>query len=172
MLAKAEAANPGTVHELIDAILEAEQATGGSAAVVKLLKVSKNELEEYRVEEKTPELAALVEKARALRNVLSIIPDQIEDRTKFLATIRSIAGTIKELLEAVTAVIQKNADLIGGALGELSKQKVTFVRVSKSFSETLKGFFKDGKKDVVLRSAHLLVNQTNLMMRTIKEGLS
>jgi len=50
----------------------------------------------------------------------------------------------------------------------LEGHKKVFVRVSKSFSETLKRFFKDGKKDFVLRSAHRLVNQTNLLLRNIK----
>ena len=50
----------------------------------------------------------------------------------------------------------------------LEQQKKAFVRVSKSFSETLKRYFKDGKKDAVLRAAHRLVNQTNLLCRTVK----
>ena len=33
-------------------------------------------------------------------------------------------------------------------------------------------FFKDGKKDAVLRSSHRLINQTNLLQRTLKLALT
>ena len=53
----------------------------------------------------------------------------------------------------------------------LEQHKKVFVRQAKSFSETLKRFFKDGKKDAVLRSAHRLVNQTNLILKTVKTAV-
>ena len=54
----------------------------------------------------------------------------------------------------------------------LETKKKIFVRVSKSFSETLKRYFKDGKKDAVLRSAHRLTNQTNSLLITLKKALA
>ena len=123
---------------------------------------------DYKVPTKTAELKALAGKAQSLRGVLSQIPEQIEDRTKFLANIRSIASTIKELLEATAAVSANNGKQLGSNGPALEQQKKAFVRVSKSFSETLKRYFKDGKKDAVLRAAHRLVNQTNLLCRTVK----
>jgi programmed cell death protein 10 len=100
------------------------------------------------------------------------VPEQIEDRTKFLGIIRTIAGNIKDVLETVSEVFTKNTALLGSKDKVLEGHKKVFVRVSKSFSETLKRFFKDGKKDAVLRSAHRLINQTNLLQRTIKTAMS
>ena len=100
------------------------------------------------------------------------VPEQIPDRTKFLAIIRTIAGNIKDLLESASAVFSNNGSVLGTYVSTLEGQKKVFVRVSKSFSETLKRFFKDGKKETVLRSAHRLINQTNLLQRTIKIALT
>ena len=42
---QAEEANPGLVHELIDCILESEQAKGGEESIEKLLRVADRELD-------------------------------------------------------------------------------------------------------------------------------
>lgn len=170
-LEKAEEANPGLVHELIDCILESEQAKGGEESIEKLLRVADRELDEYKIPESTAELKNLKVKAQALKKILSVIPEHIPNRQQFLATIKGIAGTIKEMLEAVSMVFSKNGTLLGSSMTPLEQHKKQFVRQAKSFSETLKRFFKDGKKDAVLRSAHRLVNQTNLILKTIKSAL-
>ena len=76
------------------------------------------------------------------------------------------------MLEAASAVFTNNKEHLGSHASALEGQKKVFVRVSKSFSETLKRFFKDGKKDAVLRSSHRLINQTNLLQRTLKLALT
>eukprot|EP00039_Didymoeca_costata_P025239 m.12687 g.12687 ORF g.12687 m.12687 type:complete len:208 (-) comp4711_c0_seq2:164-787(-) len=170
-LEKAEEANPGVVHEFIDIVLESEQSKGGEESIEKLLRVANNDIADYVFEEKTPELKVLKEKSGGLKKILSVIPEQIGDRTKFLGLIREIAGKIKEVLEAISSVFTNNAKLLQKNMQQLEQHKKVFVRVSKSFSETLKRFFKDGKKDAVLRSAHRLINQTNLVLRTVKVTL-
>ena len=167
-LEKAEEANPGVVHELVDAILESEQAKGGEESISKLLRIAGRDLPEYDFDATTKELKAFKGKSGSLKTILATVPEQIEDRTKFLGIIRTIAGNIKDVLETVSEVFTNNSALMGSKLAVLEGHKKVFVRVSKSFSETLKRFFKDGKKDAVLRSAHRLINQTNLLQRTIK----
>jgi hypothetical protein len=50
-LEKAEAANPGLTHELVDAILDIEQMKGGVDSTEKLLRAAAQDIEEYRVSE-------------------------------------------------------------------------------------------------------------------------
>lgn len=47
--AKAEAANPGLTHELVDAILELEQVKGGVDSTEKFLRAAALDIEDYRV---------------------------------------------------------------------------------------------------------------------------
>lgn len=156
----------------VDAILEDQQSKGGEDSTDKLLRNASKDIAEYDFEEKTKELKEFKAKAKALKTILATVPEQIADRTKFLAIIRTIAGNIKDLLESASAVFTNNKGIMGGHISTLEGQKKVFVRVSKSFSETLKRFFKDGKKEMVLRSAHRLINQTNLLQRTIKIALT
>jgi programmed cell death protein 10 len=81
----------------------------------------------------------------------------------------------------------------------IQNQRKTFVRGSKSFSDTLKQYFKEGRwvgglppvsrchrpdpphqqptrcagfrADVLFRAAHRLIDQTNSLLRTIKDAL-
>eukprot|EP00041_Stephanoeca_diplocostata_P007818 m.112851 g.112851 ORF g.112851 m.112851 type:complete len:208 (+) comp17045_c0_seq1:187-810(+) len=167
-LEKAEEKNPGVVHELVDAILESEQSKGGEDSIDKLLRVANTEIADYVFKESTPELKNLAARSKTLKGVLAKVPEAIADRPKFLTLIREIATAIKATLEGVSAVFQNNSKLLGGKASTLEVDKKVFVRVSKSFSETLKRFFKDGKRDNVLRAAHRLINQTNRLLRTIK----
>lgn len=99
----------------------------------------------YEVPPKTQELKDLIKSSAALKGILSGIPDQIEDRTKFLGIIRDIASAIKNLLDAINAVATENAALVKSQKNNLEANKKKFVRGSKTFSDTLKAFFKDGK---------------------------
>ena len=116
-LEKAEAANPGLAHDFVDFILESEQSKGHMDSVEKLLRISHQDFELYRLPEKTPELKILAAKAKNLKLILSSIPAQITDRTKFLGIIREIASSIKDLLDAVVECSLKNDAL-------LSKEKL------------------------------------------------
>jgi len=170
-LEKAEERNPGIVHELIDAILESEQSKGGEESIEKLLRVANKDIEAYKFPEKTKELTELGKVARELKSILARIPDEINDRTKFLGLIREIASCIKLTLNAVTTMFSENSSLISSEAAALEQKKKIFVRVSKSFSETLKRYFKDGRKEAVLRSAHRLTNQTNSILLSLKKCL-
>eukprot|EP00052_Salpingoeca_macrocollata_P016059 m.128724 g.128724 ORF g.128724 m.128724 type:complete len:270 (+) comp19906_c0_seq2:472-1281(+) len=170
-LEKAEAAVPGITHEFVDHVLESEQAKGGVDSIEKLLRVSAQDLDLYRISTKTPELTALDATSKKLKAILASIPDQIADRTKFLGIIRDIAAAIKDVLDSVNSVAANNEALLMSHKQALDQQKKVFIRGSKSFSDTLKRYFKDGKADHVYRSAHRLVNQINMLLRTIKVAM-
>jgi hypothetical protein len=69
-LEKAEEANPGVVHELVDAILESEQAKGGEESISKLLRIAGRDLPEYNFDAKTKELEAFKAKSGSLKSIL------------------------------------------------------------------------------------------------------
>lgn len=100
---------------------------------------------DYEIPPKTQELKNLIASAQALKGILSGIPDQIEDRTQFLSIIRNIASAIKNVLDSINAVSTENAALVKSQKNNLETNKKKFVRGSKTFSDTLKAFFKDGK---------------------------
>ncbi|WP_411023084.1 PDCD10/CCM3 family protein, partial [Salmonella sp. s51228] len=104
------------------------------------------------------------------RATLSRIPEQIHDRARFLQTIKDIAAAIKEVLDAVNDVLKKYPNLAN--MREYKRyidlNKKVFIKHSKSFSDTLKGYFKDGRSDKVFDSANRLINQTNELLRTFK----
>ncbi|EDQ87674.1 uncharacterized protein MONBRDRAFT_33234 [Monosiga brevicollis MX1] len=170
-LEKAEAHNPGFVHEFVDQVLERAQSKGGTDISEQLLRKANSDIESYRFDTKTPELKDLLQRAEALKEILSTIPDEVQNRTRFLGIIRKIAESIKEVLDAVNAVATNNADVMGDHITGLQQQRKTFVRGSKSFSDTLKQYFKDNKAPVLFKAAHRLIDQTNSLLRTIKAAV-
>ncbi|KAG3282851.1 PDCD10-like [Ictidomys tridecemlineatus] len=135
---KAEKENPGLTQDIIMKILERKSVEVNFTE--SFLRMAADDIEEYMTELPEPEFQDLNEKAKALKQILSKIPDEINDRVRFLQTIKDIA--IKELLDTVN-----------------NKE---FVKYSKSFSDTLKTYFKDGKAINMFISANRLIHQTKL----------
>jgi programmed cell death protein 10 len=124
----------------------------------------------YNLDRPEPEFVQLNGRAKALKGILSRIPGEINDRSRFLQTIKDIAGAIKELLDAVNTVskVHQDAEQMTKYKRMLEQNKKVFVKHSKSFSDTLKRYFKDGQSDNVFLSANRLINQTNALLRIFK----
>jgi programmed cell death protein 10 len=87
----------------------------------------------------------------------------------FLFWMRDIASGIKDLLEALNRLIKKHGS---GHLKDrksvLDARKKEFINSSKSFSDTLKVYFRDGHITNVYKSANKLVNDTNTILKMLK----
>ncbi|XP_075400846.1 programmed cell death protein 10-like [Tenrec ecaudatus] len=160
---KTEKENPGLTQDIIMKILEKESVDVNSTE--SLLRLAADDVEEYMIELPEPEFQDLNEKARALKQILSKIPEEINDRVRFLQTIKDIASAIKELLDTVNNVFKKYQYQNRRAL---EHQKKEFVKYSKRFSDTLKTYFKEGKAINVFISANRLIHQTSLILQTFK----
>ncbi|CAH1782090.1 unnamed protein product [Owenia fusiformis] len=167
-LTKVENQHPGFCIELIRGVLHKAELGNHIDLSETLLRLEgTNDTEEFRIVRPEEPFRHLNHRALALKKILSRIPLEIYDRKKFLETIKDIASAIKNLLDAVNNVFR----FIQGQSNKqnLEQKKREFVRYSKKFSNTLKEFFKDNQKQEVFLSANFLINQTNIIMKTIKE---
>jgi len=157
----AEDAIPGISQEILAGILRADGYSMNINEI--LLRCSHADTEDFQIERDEPEFVILEKKANELKAILGKIPEEIQDRSKFLQTIKDIASAIKELLDSVNQVLKTYQDQ--GRIKEyrktLEQNKREFVKYSKSFSDTLKQYFKDLKQNSVFLSANCLINQTN-----------
>uniref|UniRef100_A0A672Z2J3 Programmed cell death 10b n=1 Tax=Sphaeramia orbicularis TaxID=375764 RepID=A0A672Z2J3_9TELE len=122
---KAERENPGLTQDIIMKILEKKNVPNQLHRIPTA--------HEFMIDRPEQEFQDLNEKARALKHILSKIPDEINDRVRFLQTIKAT--------DTVNNVIKKYQYQNRRAL---EHQKKEFVKYSKSFSDTLKTYFKDG----------------------------
>jgi len=157
----AEECIPGISQEVLAGVLRADGYSMNINEI--LLRCSNTVTDNFQIERAEPEFVKLEKKANELKAILGKIPDDIKDRSKFLQTIKDIASAIKELLDSVNQVLKTYQDQ--GRIKEyrktLEQNKREFVKYSKSFSDTLKQYFKDQKQNSVFYSANCLINQTN-----------
>jgi len=157
----AEDAIPGISQEILAGILRADGYSMNINEI--LLRCSHTDTNDFQLQREEPEFVLLEKKANELKRILGKIPEEIQDRSKFLQTIKDIAQAIKELLDSVNQVLKTYQDQ--GRIKEyrktLEQNKREFVKYSKSFSDTLKQYFKDLKQNSVFLSANCLINQTN-----------
>ncbi|CAF1031876.1 unnamed protein product [Adineta steineri] len=113
-----------------------------------------------------PEFHELNIRSKNLKRILSRIPDDINEKREFLETIKEIASAIKKTLDSVTNTYQyfKTSD----GRQALENEKKEFIKYSKNFSNTLKAYFRDNKRDDVHIAANHLLVQTDYLLRTIK----
>lgn len=105
-------------------------------------------------------------RSKNLKHILSRIPDDINEKREFLETIKEIASAIKKTLDSVTTIYQylKTPE----ARQALENEKKEFIKYSKHFSNTLKAYFRDNKRDDVYLAANSLLLQTDYLLRAIK----
>ena len=113
-----------------------------------------------------PEFHELNMRAKSLKRILSRIPDDIKEKREFLETIKEIASAIKKTLDSVSNTYQYFKTTDGRQA--LENEKKEFIKYSKNFSNTLKAYFRDNKRDDVYIAANHLLVQTDYLLRTIK----
>uniref|UniRef100_UPI00398EEC14 programmed cell death protein 10-like n=1 Tax=Pristiophorus japonicus TaxID=55135 RepID=UPI00398EEC14 len=161
---KAELEKPGLCQNLILKILEQESVDVDVSYTEALLRMSGRDaggpLDQGGEDKVLSELRA---KGQVLRKVLSEIADNINSRKEFIETIRESALAIKNLLNTVSDLIKKFPPQTHQVLDQRKKE---FVIASKTFSDTLKKYFRDNRNCDVIVGALTLIHQINLLVQT------
>merc|ERR1712000_331645 len=102
-----------------------------------------------------------------LKRFLCQVPDDIKlEKHEFLVKIKETAQSIQTFLHTIDEVLRcfnKNREK-----KILDFHRKEFVKHSKSFSDTLKLYFRDGKKNSVFASVERLVYQINTILVAVK----
>jgi len=166
---KAESTHPGLCHNFVMGLTKRTDVKINMNESLLRMQGAVSELDsnEFRIKRPEDSFQELARKSVGLKKILSRIPDEIGDRKAFLETIKEIASAIKKLLDAVNDV----ATYITFSSGkqQLEQRKREFVKYSKRFSTTLKEYFRDGQANAVFLSALCLIQQSNLIMATVKD---
>ncbi|CAB3998004.1 Programmed cell death 10 [Paramuricea clavata] len=168
---KAELQAPGISQDFVSAVLKQESIPHNMNEILLLL--SAREIDGLSIDRPEQGFQTLNKNAQTLKRILCKIPNEIHDRTKFLQTIKEIASAIKLLLDSVNDVL-KNYTSTGRMLEHkrnLEFHKKEFVKYSRSFSDTLKRYFKDSKANSVYLSANKLISQTNSIIQEFQRAV-
>ena len=106
---KVEAQHPGFSWDLVRGLLRQAEIQGRVDMTEALLRLeSTNNSSEFRIQRSDPDGAfnSLNDRAVHLKQILSRIPDEIYNRTRFLGIIKEIASAIKSLLDGVNNVFK------------------------------------------------------------------
>jgi programmed cell death protein 10 len=164
---KVESQHPGFAYDFIKSILKKAEVLHRLDMTESFLRLEGlNPSTEFLVSRREAEFEKLNKNAVGLKKILSRIPDEIYERKKFLETIKDIASAIKHLLDAVNNIFQY---VDPPHRQEVESKKKGFVKGSRNFSKSLKDYFKAAQKHDVFHSANHLINQTNQMMKTVRD---
>lgn len=156
---------PGFTQEFLNGVINKE-APSQINFTKSLLRMAKQDSSVYDNNRTGNEFVRLSTRAQRLKNILSRIPDEMQDRPRFLQTIKDIASAIKELLDAVNEVFKLHTRRENRKM--LDSEKKEFVKCSKNFSDTLKTYFKDGQEIRVFASAIRLIQQANTILHVFR----
>ena len=70
-----------------------------------------DDVEQYMIKRPEPEFQNLNEKAHALKQILGKIPDEINDRVRFLQIVKDTASAIKEFLDKKRSMSSRNINI-------------------------------------------------------------
>lgn len=145
-LGNAENTDPGFLHELVNALYNQMEESSSSPAVDPLnmtesLLRAQGRLsgDDLKMTIVNPQVQTLVERTTTLKKLLSRVPDEVQQRTAFLQTIKEIASAIKKILDSLDALI---AELPTVEKRIVEQRKRQLVKNSKQFSQALKCHFK------------------------------
>uniref|UniRef100_A0A8D0AWD4 Programmed cell death 10b n=1 Tax=Sander lucioperca TaxID=283035 RepID=A0A8D0AWD4_SANLU len=102
---KAERENPGLTQDIIMKILEKKNVQINFTE--SLLRMAADDVEEFMIDRPEQEFQDLNEKARALKHILSKIPDEINDRVRFLQTIKTSSPLFHCVSQVVTFCVPR-----------------------------------------------------------------
>eukprot|EP00123_Amoebidium_parasiticum_P010879 comp20382_c0_seq1/m.25761 comp20382_c0_seq1/g.25761 ORF comp20382_c0_seq1/g.25761 comp20382_c0_seq1/m.25761 type:complete len:419 (-) comp20382_c0_seq1:753-2009(-) len=104
---------------------------------------------------------------------LAALPRDIANRAQFLESIKDIAATIKQLLEAVSGVTEASPRewLSYDTRALIEEHKKQFISSSRTFSSALKDHFRDPNQRQVIAASEALAGLTKQLHKTISSTM-